>query len=403
MGISLLVVVNLASNYQRIIELMVFCTLSERKFNLGSGKLFSLIQSRLDAVHVVPGDAKNKLVEAIVESNLVTYGVVSIYDEDQSMKKKCLKLGIPFHTLGFSEKRLVLQYFSLFAYVSRMRPKSLYLHSFYPSVLGAGLSFFCPFTKIVSVRHHNMVHLLSKNRKGVFLDRFVAMFSFRTIAVSSAVKATMVAEGCNAKKISVIHNGIELSVSKYEREPFKARDSKIRLLAIGRLDWQKNYETMLCVAAELKNRGFQFTLTIMGTGSESYADTLFELSKSLGIENQVVWLGWNSNVEKWLAESDIFLHTAIDEACPLALIEALLAGIPVVTSRAGGSAEVIDGFALGSEANDISEYISQIELISRNIHESRLKSINQIPLIEEKFGITRMRTAYENYALDLLK
>ena len=54
-------------------------------------KIFTTRKTRLDCVHVVPGDARNKLVEAIVDSNLVKYGVVAIYGKDQSMQQRCFE------------------------------------------------------------------------------------------------------------------------------------------------------------------------------------------------------------------------------------------------------------------------------------------------------------------------
>ena len=260
----------------------------------------------------------------------------------------------------------------------------------------------CPFTNIISVRHHNVVHLLSKNRKGSLLDRVIAKTSFRTIAVSHAVKETLISQGCKSDKILVIHNGIRLAESIHKRVPQSSNYSNIKLIAAGRLDWQKNYETMLHVAAELKKREIGFTLSILGTGSQDYSVSLFEMTKSLGVEDCVQWLGWQPNIEKWFAESDIFLHTALDEACPLVLIEALMAGLPVITSDGGGSAEVAADFAASCRVNDIDAYIDQIVVTWENIHEIREKARNQVPLVEERFGVIRMCNAYENASLSIL-
>jgi glycosyltransferase involved in cell wall biosynthesis len=359
-------------------------------------------KKRLDCVHVVPGDARNKLVEEIVSSDLVTYGVVAIYGKDQSMRNRCSELRIPFSSLGFKEKKLFRQFLYLYLYVLRIRPKSLFLHSFYPSLLGVGLVFLCPFTKIISVRHHNAVHLLSKNRKGIFLDKVIARVSFRTIAVSNAVKTTMISQGCNSEKILVIHNGIRLRESIPKKVSQSSSGSKIQIIAVGRLDWQKNYETMLHVAEALKHRKIDFVLSILGTGNQDYSASLFEMSQMLGLDGYVRWQGWQTNTEKWLAESDIFLHTAVDEACPLVLIEALSVGIPVVASEAGGSSEVISGFTTGCRVDDIEAYADQIICIWKNITEATLKAIDRIPLVEEKFGLVRMRATYEASTLAIL-
>ena len=357
---------------------------------------------RLDAVHVIPGDAKNKLVEEIVDSNILAYGVVGIYDADPSMRNRCLELNIPFESLGFKKKKFLLQFFSLLRYVFVNRPKILFLHSFYPSVFGIGLVFLCPFTKVVSVRHHNKVHLLSHNERGILLDKLVGRFSYNTIAVSNTVKETVINQGCKEEKVVVIYNGLRSSKPTFEKVFHGEKKVPLRLLAAGRLDWQKNYETMLLVAAELKNRGFEFSLSILGSGGETYSSKLFEMTRTLNLENEVKWLGWQKNIEDWFSQSDIFLHTALDEACPLVLIEALLYGIPIVTSEAGGSGEVIKGFYSGCLAEDVGTFTEEIISTWSNIRESWSKSQSLVPLAEEKFGAETMRKAYESITLAYL-
>ena len=351
--------------------------------------------NRLDSVHVVPGDAKNKLVEEIIDSSTLTYGVVEIYDADPSMRKRCIDLDIPFESLGFKEKKLLLQFFSLFRYVLVNRPRTLFLHSFYPSVFGIGLVFLCPFTKIISVRHHNQIHLLSNNKKGILLDKLVGRFSYNTIAVSNTVKETMVNQGCKQEKVVVIYNGLRSSNQSYEKILPIENSPPLRLLAAGRLDWQKNYETMLLVAAELKNRGFEYILSILGSGGDAYSSKLFEMTRALNLDNEVKWLGWQKSIDYWFSQSDIFLHTALDEACPLVLIEALLYGIPIVTSKAGGSGDVISGFYQGSPGGDVGALTEEIISTWRDIRESTSKAQSLVPMAEKKFGAETMRREYE--------
>jgi len=358
---------------------------------------------RLDSVHVIPGDAKNKLVEEIVDSKVLTYGVVEIYDADPSMRKRCMELDIPFESLGFKEKKLLLQFFSLYRYVLMNRPKTLFLHSFYPSVFGVGLVFLCPFTKIISVRHHNRVHLLSNNRKGTLLDKIAGRFCYKTIAVSNTVKETLVSQGCKQEKVVVIYNGLNCSKQLFERVLPTENSQPLRLLAAGRLDWQKNYETMLLVAAELKKRDIDFSLSILGSGGDTYSSKLFEMTRTLNLVDKVKWLGWQKSIENWFSQSDIFLHTALDEACPLVLIEALLYGIPIVTSEAGGSGEVIKGFYAGCPGGDVSAFTEEIISTWSNIRESTSNALSLVPIAEEKFGAETMRKEYELVTLSFLR
>jgi glycosyltransferase involved in cell wall biosynthesis len=350
----------------------------------------------------VPGDARNKLVEEIVFSSTLTYGVVEIYDANTSMRKRCLDLGIPFESLGFKDKELLRQFFSLYFFVLKNRPRTLFLHSFYPSLLGVGIVVLCRFTRVVSVRHHNQIHILSNNKKGILLDKLIARISYRTIAVSNTVKNTLVNQGCRHEKVIVIYNGLRVFIQSHNQELIKENNPMLRLLAAGRLDWQKNYEMMLLVAEELHKRNIDFCLWILGSGDESYSSKLFEMTRALNLVDKVKWVGYQNNIEHWFSNSDIFLHTALDEACPLVLIESLLYGVPIVTSSAGGSGEVISGFYTGCDGVDVIDFTEKIITTWRDICESKSKAKSLVPAAEIKFGADNMQKRYELITLSFL-
>jgi glycosyltransferase involved in cell wall biosynthesis len=243
---------------------------------------------------------------------------------------------------------------------------------------------------------------LSNNRKGAFLDKLVGHFSYKTIAVSNTVRETLVSQGCKQEKVVVIYNGLKSSKQSYEKVLLTKNCPPLRLLAAGRLDWQKNYETMLLVAAELKKRDIDFSLSILGSGGDTYSSKLFEMTRILNLEEKVKWVGWQKSIENWFSQSDIFLHTALDEACPLVLIEALLYGIPIVTSEAAGSGEVIRGFYRGCPTRNVDAFTEKIISIWRDIGESTSKAQSLVLKAEKKFGAETMRKEYELVTLSCL-
>lgn len=374
----------------------------EGKIHLEASSLNRFPKDRLDAIHVTPGDAKNKVVEEIVTSKLVKYGVLAIYSKDRSMREHCQKVGIPFYCLGFVNHQLFRQYLSLMLFLLIHRPRTIYLHSYYPSMLGAGLFFLRPFTKIISVRHHNAVHLLTGNRRAAFIDKLIGMFTYGTIAVSKTVRDTMIQQGCNPSKINVIHNGIRLRLNKDLSDTNSSNQSTLRLLAAGRLDWQKNYESMLMVASQLKAKKVSFVLNIIGRGEIEYSSHLFGLTKSLGLEKEVHWCGWQDDIEYWFSRSDILIHTALDEACPLVLIEALMFGLPVISSDAGGSFEITSNFAQTCGPNDIECLVNNLILTWDQIVERRAVSLSQVNAVTEKFGVEKMCQAYSASVVSIL-
>lgn len=354
--------------------------------------------SQLETIHVVPGGQRNKLLEGILGNEFVKHGVVSIYAPDDDLSTFCRNRLIPFQNLGFIKKNSVRQALELYVFIRKVRPKSVYLHSFYPSAMGLVLCFFQRKVIPVPVRHHNQVFHLSRNRKGVFVDKVVNFVSPHIVAVSDSVKSTMIKEGCSAKKIHVIKNGMNTPARAYDQKSSPSDEFQLKILAIGRIDWQKNYEGMFKIIRSLKEKQIAITLNILGTGDEAYRQELQELVSSYSIEKNISWLGWQEDVQSWIEGSDVLLHTAKDEACPLVLIEALQSGIPIVSTNAGGCAEVLYSFYEGIEPFDSERYVDELLKIKSDLNSANVYARSIIERAQAKYGVHKMRNEYKQFS-----
>lgn len=101
-----------------------------------------------------------------------------------------------------------------------------------------------------------------------------------------------------------------------------------RLLCAGRLAPQKRFDLALRAFAALGAKGA--TLTIAGDGPERAA--LVELARQLGVRDAVHFTGAQPDIAPLLAQSDLLLLTSAYEGYPAVLLEALAAGLPVVTT-----------------------------------------------------------------------
>ncbi len=101
---------------------------------------------------------------------------------------------------------------------------------------------------------------------------------------------------------------------------------------------------MLRCLADLVDRGIDVELVVLGGGSAEVANDLVRLCTELNITDRVRWVGWRSDVERWMHSADVFVHATVDEAHPLVLIEALAAGLPLVATAAGGGREIVQPF-----------------------------------------------------------
>jgi glycosyltransferase involved in cell wall biosynthesis len=114
------------------------------------------------------------------------------------------------------------------------------------------------------------------------------------------------------------------------------------LSSIGVLtwDWKVAGHLICCQAAALlRDRFPRLKLLIAGDGR--HRGYLEAKIRSLGLEQQAVLLGNWDQIPELLAATDMYVHLALNEGCPLAVIEAMQAGKPIIAARRGGIPEII--------------------------------------------------------------
>jgi len=112
------------------------------------------------------------------------------------------------------------------------------------------------------------------------------------------------------------------------------------LVSVGNLEAVKNHRYLLQVLAEAKQAGRAYTMDIFGEGP--MRKYLQELIVTLGLEQQVRLRGFRPDVRDLLSGYRACVHASYSESLPLAIIEAMAAGLPVLAGDAGGVPELFD-------------------------------------------------------------
>lgn len=112
------------------------------------------------------------------------------------------------------------------------------------------------------------------------------------------------------------------------------------LVTIGNLDLVKNHRFLLQVLAEAKRAGRSFTMDIFGDGP--CRKDLLRQASSLALEEQVRFRGFRPDVRAFLPGYRACVHASYSESLPLAIIEAMAAGLPIVAGSTGGISELCD-------------------------------------------------------------
>ncbi len=154
------------------------------------------------------------------------------------------------------------------------------------------------------------------------------------VAASHAV-ARCVVDGCP----HVIYAGADTNTPTPSRD---AADSELVLGVAGRLIPLKGIDHLLCAAAALQAEFPQLRIEIAGSGSER-ANLEASVAR-LGLSGRVKFLGWVDEIRSALLRWDVFVLPSLEEGFPIAALEAMAAGLPVVASSVGGVPElVVDG------------------------------------------------------------
>ncbi len=117
-----------------------------------------------------------------------------------------------------------------------------------------------------------------------------------------------------------------------------ADENSIILMSVGELSDRKNHSVSIKALSQIENDNVH--LVIAGTGEKK--DEFLSLAKELGVDGRVHLLGFRTDVAELLKSADIFLFPSIQEGLPVALMEAMSCGLPVICSEIRGNTDLID-------------------------------------------------------------
>ncbi len=149
-------------------------------------------------------------------------------------------------------------------------------------------------------------------------------------AIGSAINPITVYNTNDVAKIK------ELSI---EDCPVAFKNNSPVICSVGRLVKEKAYDRLINVAARLKKEGFDFNLVIVGDGEKR--DELRKQVKNLNACKYIRFTGYDANPYKYLRQSDIFVCSSYTEGLSTALTEAVILGLPCVSTNVSGAKEIL--------------------------------------------------------------
>jgi glycosyltransferase involved in cell wall biosynthesis len=218
--------------------------------------------------------------------------------------------------------------------VRELRADVVHTHLVHADVYG-GVAAKLRASKLVSTKHND-----DPFRRGGFryVERGLAHLADRVVTITDSLRRFTIEEvGVPASKVETIHYGLDDLPAAWGANPPDDVPSEARvLLSVARLTKQKGIDVAIR-ALPLLPAGT--VLVVLGEGPERAA--LEALAQELGVADRVHLLGRVPDVSAWLRRAAVLVHPARWEGFGLGVLEAMLAGLPVVASRVSSLPELV--------------------------------------------------------------
>jgi glycosyltransferase involved in cell wall biosynthesis len=201
----------------------------------------------------------------------------------------------------------------------------------------------------------------------VIAEKSLATLTQQLLAVGNKVREDLLKAGIGKReKFGLMPPGLEIGILPLKTESkafFALNNDRLQCAFIGRVTQIKRPDRFLDVVSEIKKREVNLDFFIAGDG-----ELLEACRERIATEGlPVVALGWQSNIERVLSAADIVVLTSDNEGTPLSLIQAGMAGLPVVTTNVGSVPEVVLNNITGVIAElDVQQIADALENLANN-------------------------------------
>lgn len=301
----------------------------------------------------------------------------------------------------------VKAFISLVNEIKRFKPQIIHTHTAKAGFLGriASIVSLQPSIRVHTFHGHLLNGYFGSLKKLLIIiaERTLAIFTDQLLAVGDKVRQDLLEVRVGNKvKFGLMPPGLVIDVLPPKiksRKAFGLSNSRPQCAFIGRVTHIKRPDRFLDVVSEIKRRGIDLDFFMVGDG-----ELLNSCRARIATEDlPVKVLGWQSDIEAVLSAADAVILTSDNEGTPLSLIQAGMAGLPVVATNVGSVPEIVlDGITGFITSIDVQEIANALEkLFSDNTVYVRL-GVTAQEFTLANFGVQRMVRDHEELYKKLL-
>jgi glycosyltransferase involved in cell wall biosynthesis len=245
----------------------------------------------------------------------------------------------------------------------------------------------------------------------ILLERLTARITDKIITLTTqGIREHVERRIAPREKFISIHSGVDLARYSGPRpEPIITR-KQLGLSpdwpvvgSVGRFEPVKGYDTLLEAAALLRARQPKAQFLLAGEGEEEAR--LKRLAKELGIEDRVLFLGWQKEIPEILSALDLFVLPSRNEGMGRTLVEAMAMGKPIVATRVGGVPEVLGEGEVGllvppDDPVQLSQAIEQLLTDTELAKKLGAAGVRRAPVYSAERMVTEIESLYQTLLLE---
>jgi glycosyltransferase involved in cell wall biosynthesis len=237
----------------------------------------------------------------------------------------------------------------------------------------------------------------------ILIERMLSRFTHHLLAVGTKVRQDLLKEKIGKEQnFSVMPPGLEIGEllpTELARKNLGLSEFSLQCGFIGRVTAIKRPDRFLDVVAEVKRRNIDLEFFIAGDGD------LFEYCRDRIARESlpVSLLGWQTDIENVLSAADFLILTSDNEGTPLSLIQAGMAGLPVVSTNVGSISEVVVCDETGLLVNtDVYQLVDAIEKLASSVELRQKLGENAKKFTMKNFGVKRLVSNHEELYKSIL-
>ncbi len=279
-------------------------------------------------------------------------------------------------------------------------------HNLYPLVYGGYAARLLPNRPKMVYTEQNQIYSASKRDWWGF--KLYIKNADIILPVSDDLKKYLIETMHVKGDMRVLYNGIDghryvKTDSSELRDEYNIKPDELVIGTAVVISPQKAIHIMIDAFLKVSKQFEKVKLVIAGGGP--LREKMIAYASKLGLSERIVFPGYQSDVPKLLSLYDVFLLSSVHEGHPLCLLEALSAGIPVVTTDVGGCAEIVidkeNGFVVDSE--DSESFASRILTILNDSELRQKMSENGKKRFWDKFSLEKMVSDHEKIYSEVMK